>query len=292
MKELGFVNVLSRLERAESLDPLSDRITSIFNALVRPRWLRDVLHGVPVGHPVHPVAVMIPIGCWTSAAILDLVPGMQPASRLLIAAGLAGVGASSLTGFTDWSELHEQHKRVGVIHAAANVVASGLYVASFLRRGQTGAGNGKVLALMGLAVVSASGFIGGHLSFRQAAGANHAEAVPHLFPVGWQRLAPLESLPLSEAISVEVSGQSLLAVRHADDSVDVLSNICSHLSGPLADGVIVRVGADACIQCPWHQSEFSLRTGAVVHGPATAPQPRFDTRVIDGVVEVSLPGAG
>jgi len=29
-----------------------------------------------------------------------------------------------------------------------------------------------------------------------------------------------------------------------------------------------------------------------VHGPATAPQPRFDTRVIGGQVELMLPGAG
>jgi nitrite reductase/ring-hydroxylating ferredoxin subunit len=37
---------------------------------------------------------------------------------------------------------------------------------------------------------------------------------------------------------------------------------------------------------------FSLRSGEVVHGPATAPQPKFNTRVTDGSIEVMLEGAG
>jgi S-DNA-T family DNA segregation ATPase FtsK/SpoIIIE len=34
------------------------------------------------------------------------------------------------------------------------------------------------------------------------------------------------------------------------------------------------------------------KAGEVVHGPATSPQPRFETRVTDGLVEVLLPHAG
>lgn len=48
---------------------------------------------------------------------------------------------------------------------------------------------------------------------------------------------------------------------------------------------------DPCVVCPWHGSTFSLRTGEVHAGPATARQPHFDTRVSGGLVEVSLPGA-
>ncbi|GAA4267573.1 Rieske 2Fe-2S domain-containing protein [Frondihabitans peucedani] len=289
MRELRVVKLLDRLENAAGLDPLADRVTSVVNAVIRPRSLRDLLHGVPAGHPLHPVAVMIPIGAWTSVAILDIVPGRNRAAQTLVGAGLLGVGPAVASGFTDWSELHEQQKRVGLVHAAANVVASGFYLASYAKR--RSGGSGKLLALAGLAVVSASGFIGGHLSYRQAAGANHAEDVPHLFPTGWHRLARLDSLTDGEPTSMQVGGVPLFALRRGE-GVDVLSNVCSHLSGPLSDGDVKGSGADACIACPWHGSEFSIRTGEVVHGPATAPQPRFDTRIVDGVVEVSLPGAG
>lgn len=59
--------------------------------------------------------------------------------------------------------------------------------------------------------------------------------------------------------------------------------------GPLSDGTI----ADGCVECPWHGSVFRLSDGWNVRGPATAPQPSFETRMSDdGTVEVRLPGAG
>ena len=48
---------------------------------------------------------------------------------------------------------------------------------------------------------------------------------------------------------------------------------------------------EACIVCPWHDSVFRLHDGEVVHGPATAPQPSFDTRIDGGRLLVRLPGA-
>jgi len=36
--------------------------------------------------------------------------------------------------------------------------------------------------------------------------------------------------------------------------------------------------------CPWHGSAFDLDDGSVRHGPATAPQPRFEVRIADGLV--------
>ena len=44
----------------------------------------------------------------------------------------------------------------------------------------------------------------------------------------------------------------------------------------------MEVKGKACIVCPWHESYFALDGGDVVHGPATSPQPVFDTRVVDG----------
>jgi hypothetical protein len=39
---------------------------------------------------------------------------------------------------------------------------------------------------------------------------------------------------------------------------------------------------------PCHGSTFSLQDGALLHGPATAPQPAYLTRVRDDKVEVRL----
>jgi nitrite reductase/ring-hydroxylating ferredoxin subunit/uncharacterized membrane protein len=292
MRELPIVHLITRIESADRLDALVGKADSLFQVALKPRWLRDLLHGVPFGHPLHPVAVQIPIGAWTSAAILDLAPGSSRASRALIGLGVLSAAPAVAAGWADWMQLHQQHKRVGIVHAAANATALGLYTLSYIQRGRGLVGSGKLLAFAGLGVLSAAGFLGGHLAYRQAAGANHAEDVPHLFPEGWHPLGPLYDLPDGELRRVDVAGQPLLALRHGD-AVDVLSNTCSHLSAPLDEGTLLGADTDdPCVECPWHQSTFALRTGEVVHGPATSPQPRFETRVVDGVVQVMLPGAG
>jgi hypothetical protein len=43
---------------------------------------------------------------------------------------------------------------------------------------------------------------------------------------------------------------------------------------------------DQQVQCPWHQSTFSLEDGSILQGPATAPQPSNEVRLRDGAVEV------
>ncbi|WP_411700697.1 Rieske 2Fe-2S domain-containing protein [Conyzicola sp.] len=291
MRELGIVKKIAVLEDAEVLDPVVNRVRDIVNAVVRPRGLRDLLHGVPVGHAVHPVAVMLPIGAWVSSAILDCVPGSEKASRLLVGAGVAGVLPSVATGLTDWSELHEQQQRVGLVHAASNTVATAFYAASFVQRTRGRHASGRVLGLAGLAFVGFSGYLGGHLAYRQAAAVNHAEDVPHRFPTGWRHLGALEEFAHNELTQRTVDGVPLLVVR-SGAGVDVLANTCSHLSGPLDEGELVVDGGERCVVCPWHKSVFSLSTGDVVHGPATAPQPKFESRVTDGSIEVMLEGAG
>lgn len=288
---MRFVKLVSRLEDAATLDPLVGQVRKVVNAVIRPQPVRDVLHGVPVGHPVHPLLVLVPAGAWLSAAVLDLLPGNERAARTLIGVGVVSALPTAAAGYTDWSELHEQQMRVGLVHAGANAIATALYAASFVQRGRGHGASGKVLSMLGLAVVSGGGYLGGHLSYRQAAGVNHAEDVPHRFPTGWQLLGPLDDLPQNELVKKVVAETPLVALRRGD-RVDVLSNVCSHLSGPLDEGELESAGGEACVTCPWHSSVFSLETGEVLRGPATAPQPRFETRVTDGQVEVLLPNAG
>jgi nitrite reductase/ring-hydroxylating ferredoxin subunit/uncharacterized membrane protein len=290
MKLLPVVHSVDRIESVEALDPLIARTKTVVDRLVRPQWLRDMLHGVPIGHPVHPLEAQLPLGAWASAAVLDAVPGTSRASSILVGVGVMGALPTAVAGFTDWSELHEQQQRVGIIHATANIAATVLYIASFVQRARGRQTSGKAFGYAGFAVVTAAGFLGGHLAYRQAAGVNHAEDVPHRFKPGWQRLAPLEDFA-DRRLEHRMIGETPLLIFREGDCVNVLSDVCSHLSGPLHEGEIID-GDDPCVVCPWHASEFLIRSGEVVGGPATAAQPRFDTRLVDGIVEVSLQGAG
>ncbi len=144
-----------------------------------------------------------------------------------------------------------------------------------------------MLRLAGLAALSGSGLLGGHISFRLAGGANHAEEVPHLVKPGWQHLAAASDVPEGKAVHLLVAEIPVVAVR-ISGAVHVLSDRCSHMSGPLSDGEL----ADGCLTCPWHGSVFRVADGSVARGPATAPQPAFQVREADGTIQVCLPGAG
>jgi len=291
MQELAFVTTVSALESDERLDPLVAEANTVFSRVFASQTARDLLHGVPIGHALHPLAVQLPLGSFASSALLDLLPKTARASKFLVGVGIVTAIPAIAAGWVDWLALHKQQQRVGVVHAVSNAAAVGLYTLSFVQRGRGRQASGRLLGLAGLAVISVGGYLGGHLAYRQASSANHAEDVPHLFPAGWQTLGVLDKLPEGEPTRISVAGQPLLVVRRGQKA-DVLSNTCSHLSAPLDEGSISRDASGVtCVTCPWHGSVFDLETGDVIHGPATSPQPRFETRLVDGVVQVRLPGA-
>jgi len=166
------VRAAESIENATALDETVAAAGSAVSRvpLFRPGALRDLLHGVPLGHPAHPFAILVPAGAWISAAVLDFVPGQQKAARTLVGVGLIGVAPAAASGIADWSALRQQEqKRVGIVHWAANLTAVALYSASYVQRRRGKHVSGKVLGLVGLAVVSGSGYLGGHLAYSQGA---------------------------------------------------------------------------------------------------------------------------
>ena len=275
-----------RVEQAQALDPVVRRLSdSVVRAL--PTGARtDALHGVPFGQPAHPALVRLPLGCWTSAVLLDLFRGTDRAARMLIGAGVAVTVPAAATGLADWSALHRDQQRVGLVHAVCQSGAAALFLGSLAARISGRHRYGRVLSGCGLAVATAGSYLGGHLALRLGAGASHAEQVSHLTGLGWHDLCDLDELPERHPVRRQLGYLSLLVYR-AGPEVSVLSDRCSHLGGPLHQGRIVVERGRACVACPWHGSTFAVADGTVVHGPATARQPSFETRVTDtGRVEL------
>jgi nitrite reductase/ring-hydroxylating ferredoxin subunit/uncharacterized membrane protein len=280
------MHAMDALEGQDRLDGLADSLRRAVRALPLGAG-RDVLRGLWLGHPLHPALVQVPIGAWTSAAVLDLFPGESRAARRLVALGLAGAGPAALAGWVDWAELRPRQARVGVVHAAANITAVAAYAGSLAARMKDRPALGRALGFAGLTVATVGGILGGHLAYRQAAGVNHAEAVPLLVEPGWHRLGDVAEFPVGEPSRRMVDEVPVLVVREPGDVVHVLADRCSHLSGPLSEG---KLTDDGCIECPWHGSLFRLADGENLRGPANAPQPTFDSRVTaEGQVEVRLP---
>ena len=280
-------DLIYRLEHVSALDAVISPVQKFFRQYVQPQRLRDLLHGVPIGHPAHPPMVQLPIGLWLSAVALDHVPGAEQGADALVGMGILAAVPAAASGVTDWSELNPRPARVGAVHALANSVGLVLFAGSLAARRSGHRGLGRGLALLGISSVGVGGVLGGHLSFAQASGANHVADMVDRVPADWQAVGTFADLPEGQPVNKLLGEVPLLVVRDGL-TARVLANRCGHLSGPLSDGELTGSGAEQCVVCPWHGSTFRLVDGSVVHGPATAPQPAFDVRVRAGALEVRL----
>lgn len=288
MRELSILKPFILLEQATVLDPVIRRAHSVVDALLKPRAVEDVLHGVPAGHPVHPAIVLVPAGTWIGTAVLDLLPGSARASRILVGAGVLTAAPAILTGWADWARTRPAQQRVGIVHAAANETAWMLYSASWLARRSGRDGLGRALSFTGLGLITVGGYLGGHLAYRQSAGANHANAVLTRFPEGWQTLGPVDELLDEVPVRRDVAGEALFVLRRGS-RIDVLADVSTHLGEPLHDGLLEDDAHGATTITTTYGSVFDVGTGEVVHGPATAPAIRFESRISGDLVEVRLP---
>jgi len=250
---------------------------------------KDALSGVWLGHALHPLLTDLPIGSYTSAVLLDWLGGRdaERAADRLIGLGLLFTLPTAATGMTEWadSEVGDPAvRRVGLVHAALNVGATALFGASLAARRGGARGTGRLLALAGAGLLGASGHLGGHLSYAEGVGVNQTTFEEP--DEGWTAALRDDELPEGESRFAEVGGIGVLVARH-QGAVHALSNRCAHRGGPLDEGEL----HDGCVTCPWHQSVFKLEDGSVVQGPSAYPQPRWDARVRDGVIEIR-PHAG
>ena len=280
--------VLTKLEQASQLDRVGDQIQrAIWSALPR-RWMRDLLHGVWLGHPLHPALVQVPIGAWTASAVLDLLPGQRRGATTLVAVGTFGAVPAVIAGLNDWASLSRSQRRVGMVHAVANAIGLALYGGSLGARLSGHHGIGRVLGWAGLSAASGGAFLGGHLAYKMGAGVNQAVPDLHRMDEGWHPVADLGALPEGILLTRKINDVPVLVYRDGDNVTAMLEH-CAHQGGPLGEGDVTKVDGQVCVVCPWHGSTYRLDNGEVVHGPAGTDQQTLPSRVMGGVLEIRMP---
>lgn len=275
-------SLIAGIERIRSLDAVGKALSQAVSKVVPPGRAKDLLAGTWLGHPVHPMLTDVPIGAWTSAFVLDLFGGRQArrASDALVGVGVLAALPTAATGLSDLADVeHSEQRILGTAHALGNVTAVALYGGSFLARRRGRRDLGVRLAMLGAAVVTGSGFLGGHLAYRKGVGVDETVFRPRLDD--WTPVLAEGELAEAEPRRASAGGADILLYRR-HDRVFALADRCSHRGGPLHEGRV----DDGQVTCPWHQSTFRLDDGSIVQGPATAPQPCYEVRVRDGAVEV------
>lgn len=277
-------SLVDTLEESAALDPPGKAIGKAVRSLLTPGTVKDALSGTWLGHAVHPPLTDVVIGSFLGASLLDLLgPRDGEASERLLAIGIAASIPTALTGANDWGDTEVADpavRRVGLVHASANVSALGLYAASLAARRRGARGSGTLLGLAGAAVLTIGGYLGGHMSYIRGVGPN--QTAFDAGPEDWTPASGDEPAE-GEPTAVVAGDTPVLLLRHGDD-LHAIHNRCSHRGCLLSDGEI----DGHVVTCACHGSRFDVRDGSILRGPATAPQPALDVRRHDGRIEVRL----
>jgi uncharacterized membrane protein len=173
-----------RIEGNEGLDRPAAVLERVAEAVAPPGPVHDALTGTWLGHAVHPAATDLPIGFWTSASVLDLIggkAGRHSADRLLFL-GIVSAVPTAATGLAEWLHTDPRNRRVGVVHANANLVGLACYSASWVARKRGRRGRGVLYALAGMTAATVGGLLGGHLAIGRKVGTTSEPTAPGAAP--------------------------------------------------------------------------------------------------------------
>jgi nitrite reductase/ring-hydroxylating ferredoxin subunit/uncharacterized membrane protein len=252
-------------------------------------------------HPIHPMLVGFPIALWVTGFIFDLLgtrgsnAGLWAAGFYCVLAGCVMAVLAATAGVIDFLYTvppESSAKNRGLLHGSLNSLVLLLFIYVAYRLGSPAAApDGATLLLMGIGVVilAFSGWLGGTLVYRNQIGIDRRYA-----SAGKLKTRTIESWRKPVCNQSELGdGQMLLAtvgtervvVGRCSEGLFAFSDHCTHRGGPLSDGALV----GCTVQCPWHGSQFDVRTGRVVAGPAQEKIKTYAIKVLDGEVYVQPP---
>lgn len=134
-----------------------------------------------LGHPIHPMLIVFPLGLLGASVLFDLLHLATGATEFALvaywtlAAGLVGGALAAPFGTIDWLAIPAgtRAKRVGALHGIGNVVMLGLFALGWwVRAGapQSPPAGSVALSLAGLAVSLGTAWLGGELAYRMGVG--------------------------------------------------------------------------------------------------------------------------
>lgn len=134
-----------------------------------------------LGHPIHPMLIVFPLGLLATAVAFDIVGLVQSdgtwygISYWMIAAGIIGGLLAAIFGLVDWIGIPSgtRAKRIGLLHGGTNVAVVLLFIISWFMRGSAAniPSNGAfALSFIGVALALVGGWLGGELVDRLGIG--------------------------------------------------------------------------------------------------------------------------
>ena len=97
------------------------------------------------------------------------------------------------------------------------------------------------------------------------------------------KLCDKSLLSTGELKNFKVKGHEILAAK-IEGKVYCLDGRCTHAGAPLAEGTL----NGEILTCPWHYSQFNIKDGSVLRGPAEVPLRLYRTEIRNGQLFVDI----
>jgi uncharacterized membrane protein/nitrite reductase/ring-hydroxylating ferredoxin subunit len=234
-------------------------------------------------HPIHPMLIAFPLAFFVGTFIFDLLGFLmaQKSSMLIVAyylniAGVIAAVLAAIPGIMDF--LHSvppksSAKDRAAKHGVVNSVATIIFLVSFVFRNMEAPDFVTILLIevVGLVLLTIGGWMGGTLVYRNSIGVFPRYASAGKWSEEYFDSEGKEKIDVGKTDDLHTDQMKLL---HVDGKRIVLgktetgfvafSDRCTHKGASLASGVLIC----GTVQCPWHGSQFDVKTGVVKAGPA------------------------
>ena len=249
------------------------------------------------GHPIHPVMIVFPIAFYVGTIVFDILAVLYSnlefsiTGKYLHIAGIAGAVLAAIPGIIDYNYTvppDSSAKSRAAKHGIINVVALLLFVAALNLKYKETPQATLILVLEAIVVslTFMAGWLGGTLVYnnqigvhnRYANGGKWNEEYLDQAKGPWQVCKAGELKP-GQMKLMHVNDKRIVIAR-TDQGYVGFDDQCTHKGGSLAGGTL------ACdtVHCPWHGSQFDVKTGKPTAGPATSAIKVYAVTEADGKV--------
>lgn len=235
------------------------------------------------GHPIHPMLIPFPIAFFVGSVVFDALGVYYQNSSFWVSGGYLAVAGivmalvAAVPGLVDYFSTvppDSEAKTKATWHMLVNVSAIVAFAAAFFIRGGSAVEPQTTtifVKIAGLVLMTFGGWLGGTLVYRLQIGvtkrfAGGVRRKEQKFPPVTQgriELGKGDWLKENQMRLIHLDGLRVVIARTEEGYV-AFDDHCTHHGASLADGTL------SCnvVQCPWHGSEFNIKTGDVISGPA------------------------
>lgn len=100
----------------------------------------------------------------------------------------------------------------------------------------------------------------------------------------FMKVASTGELKPGQGKLVQAEGKDI-ALFNVQDEYFAIDDVCAHAGGPLSDGSL----DGATVTCPWHGSQYDVRSGQVLGGPAQQSVTSYKVKVEGQDILIEIP---